>query len=95
MTFDLAEVTAGFSCAFADKAEAPVDEVGVSELEDHRRRRCVPRCVGPWGRSPATQTRGISPLVQRNFVGTPSRFDGFTGVQAAEDADEIPRDFRA
>src|SRR5216684_7255556 len=33
--FDLAEVAAGFFGAFADKAEAPVDQVGVGKLEDH------------------------------------------------------------
>src|SRR5260370_4649272 len=33
-------------------------------------RPAVRRALGPY---PATQTRGISPLVQGNFVGTPSR----------------------
>src|SRR5205807_4335261 len=32
--FDLAEVSAGFLGAFADEAEAPVDEVGIGKLED-------------------------------------------------------------
>jgi len=33
--FDLLKSRPASLCAFADKAEAPVDEVGVSELEDH------------------------------------------------------------
>src|ERR1700756_4433813 len=32
--FDFAEVAASFLGAFADEAEAPVDQVGVGELED-------------------------------------------------------------
>ena len=31
---DFAEVAAGFFGAFADEAEAPVDEIGIGELED-------------------------------------------------------------
>src|SRR6267143_251882 len=34
LDFNLAEIAAGFLCAFADEAEAPVDQVGVGKLED-------------------------------------------------------------
>src|SRR5882762_4886431 len=32
--FNLAEIAAGFLCAFADEADAPLDQVGVGKLED-------------------------------------------------------------
>src|SRR5580698_10746541 len=33
--FDLFEVAAGFLCAFANEAEAPFDQVRISELKDN------------------------------------------------------------
>src|SRR5258708_2635428 len=90
--FDFAEVTAGFFCAFADEAEAPVDQVGVGELENH----AVANATGG-----AERFRAVAGDPDAwNFSAGPGEFCGdaievhrFAGVQVAEDADKFLEGF--
>src|SRR5712692_7666948 len=86
--FDFAEVAAGFLRAFADEAEAPVDEVGVGELENH----AVPDATGSaqgFGAVAGDPYAGNFAIGPGKFCGDAIEIDGFAGVQVAEDADEF------
>jgi len=86
--FDLAEVAAGFLGAFADEAEAPIDQVGISELEND----AVADASGgaesfrAVAGDPDAGSFAVGPGKPR---GNAVEVDGFAGVQAAEDADEF------
>src|SRR5258707_14412027 len=86
--FDLAEVAAGFLCAFADEAEAPVDEVGVSELEDHAVADASGGAQGfrAVARNPDAGDFAAGP---GKFCADAVEIDGFACVQVAEDADKF------
>src|SRR2546427_3171027 len=86
--FDLAEVAAGFFDAFADEAEAPVDQVGVSELEDHAVADASGGAQG-FGAVAGDPDAGGFAAGPREFRGYAVEIDGFAGVQVAEDTDEF------
>src|SRR3989475_6404671 len=86
--FDLAEVAAGFFGAFADEAEAPVDQVGVSELEDHAVADASGGAQG-FGAVAGDPDAGGFAAGPREFRGDAVEVDGFAGVQVAKNADEI------
>src|SRR3989475_9193007 len=86
--FDLAEVAAGFLDAFADEAEAPVDQVGVSELEDHAVADASGGAQG-FGAVAGDPDAGGFAAGPREFRGDAVEVDGFAGVQVAEDANKF------
>src|SRR5712664_4869055 len=90
--FDLGEVAAGFFCALADEAEAPVDQVGVGELENHA---VADASGGAQGlRSVAGDPdAGNFAAGPRKFCGDAIEVHRFAGVQVAEDADKFLEGF--
>src|SRR2546427_5529103 len=86
--FDLAEVAAGFFGAFADEAEAPVDQVGVSELEDHAVADASGGAQG-FGAVAGDPDAGGFAAGPREFRGDAIEIEGFSGVQVAEDANKF------
>src|SRR6266705_5355088 len=86
--FDFAEVAAGFHCAFADEAEAPVDQVRVGKLENDAVTDASGGAQGfrAVAGDPDARDFAIGP---RKFCGNAIEVDGFAGVQVPEDADEF------
>src|SRR5258708_37813691 len=83
--FDLAEIAAGFLCAFADEAEAPVDQVGVGELEDDAVADASRGAQG-FGAVAGDPDAGNFAIGPGKFGGDAVEVDGSAGVQVAEDA---------
>src|SRR6266404_4678 len=83
--FDLAEVAAGFFGAFADEAEAPVDQVGVGKLENDAIADASggSQGFGAVASDPDARDFAIGP---GKFRGDAVEVDRFAGVQVAEDA---------
>src|SRR2546427_11124643 len=82
--FDLAEVAAGFFGAFADEAEAPVDQVGVSELEDHAVADASGGAQG-FGAAAGDPDAGGVAAGPRAVCRAPGGGARFAGVEVAED----------
>src|SRR6266705_3199876 len=91
--FDFAEVAAGFLGAFADEAEAPVDQVRVGELENDAVTDASGSAQGfrAIAGDPDARNLAIGP---GEFCGDAVEIDGFTGVQVAEDTDEFFKVFQ-
>src|SRR5258708_1282969 len=86
--FDFAEVAAGFLGAFADEAQAPVDQVGIGELENHAVADAPGGAEG-FGAIAGNPDAGNFPIGPGKFCRDAVEVDGFAGVQIAEDADEF------
>src|SRR2546427_10790620 len=86
--FDLAEVAAGFFGAFADEAEAPIDEVRVGKLENHAVADAAGGAQG-FGAVAGDPDAGGFAAGPREFRGDAVEIDGFAGVQVAEDANKF------
>src|SRR5229473_3691911 len=86
--FDLAEVAASFFGAFADEAEAPVDQVGIGELENHAVADASGGAQG-FGAVAGDPYAGDFSIGPGKFCGHTVEVDGFAGVQVAKDADEF------
>src|SRR5882724_6187061 len=86
--FDFAEVAAGFLGAFADEAQAPVDQVGIGELENYAVADASGGAQG-FGAIAGDPHAGDFPVGPGKFCGDAVEVDGFAGVQIAEDADEF------
>src|SRR5712692_431310 len=86
--FDFAEVAAGLLRAFADEAEAPVDEVGVGELENHAVADASRGAQG-FGTVAGDPDAGNFAIGPGKFCGDTIEINGFACVQVAEDADEF------
>src|SRR6266851_452358 len=86
--FDFAEVAASFLGAFADEAEAPVDEVGIGELKDHAVTDASGGAQGfrAVAGDPDARNFAVGP---RKFCGNAIEVDRFACIQVAEDADEF------
>src|SRR2546427_11263610 len=83
--FDLAEVAAGFFGAFADEAEAPIDEVRVGKLENHAVADAAGGAQG-FGAVAGDPDAGGFAAGPRGVRGDAVEVDGFAGDQDAEDA---------
>src|SRR6266403_4900943 len=83
--FDLAEVAAGFFGAFADEAEAPVNQVGVGELENDAIADASGGSQG-FGAVASDPDAGDFAIGPGKFRGDAVEVDRFAGVQVAEDA---------
>src|SRR5207253_11282353 len=86
--FDFAEVAAGFFGAFADKPEAPVDQVGVGKLEDDAVADASGRAQG-FGAVAGNPDAGNFAVGPGKFCGDAIKIHGIAGVQAAKDADKF------
>src|SRR5712692_3822210 len=86
--FDFAEVATGFFGAVADEAEAPVDQVGIGELENDAVADATGSAqgLGAVAGDPDARNFAIGP---GKFCGDAIEIDGFAGVQVAEDANEF------
>src|SRR6266436_2051239 len=91
--FDLAEVASGFFCAFADKTEAPIDQVGVGELENHTVADASSGAEG-FGAVAGDPDAGEFASGPGKFCGDAVEINGFAGVQIAKDADEFGEIFK-
>ncbi len=83
--FDLAEVAAGFLGAFADEPEAPVNQVGVGELENYAVADASGRAQG-FRAVASDPDAGDFAIGPGKFCGDAVEIDRFAGVQVAEDA---------
>src|SRR5882724_10326988 len=86
--FDFAEVAAGFLGAFADEAQAPVDQVGIGELEDDAVADASGGAEG-FGAVAGDPDAGNFAIGPGKLCGHAIEIDRFAGVQVAEDADEF------
>src|SRR5260370_2530241 len=86
--FYFAEVAAGFLGAFANEAEAPVDQVGVGKLENHAVADASGGAQG-FGSVAGDPHVGNFAAGPRKFCGDPIEVNGVAGVQVAEDADKL------
>src|SRR5882672_10006809 len=86
--FDLGEVAAGFLCAFADEAEAPVDQIRIGKLENY----AVADATGGAQRFRAVAgdpDAGNFAVGPGKFRGDAFQIDSLASVQVAEDADKF------
>src|SRR6266446_5391594 len=91
--FDFAEVASGFFCAFADEAEAPFDQVGIGELENHAVADASSGAEG-FGAVAGDPDAGDFASGPGKFCGDAVEINGFAGVQIAKDADEFGEIFK-
>src|SRR5438477_1480325 len=86
--FDFAEVAAGFLCAFADEAKAPIDEVRIGELENHAVAYATGSAQG-FGAIAGNPDAGNFAAGPGEFCGDAVEVNCLASIQIAEDADEF------